>query len=123
MEAGNHEEFQALIKNHTWDLADRPENRSVIEFRLVLRNKCNAEGIVERRKARVVTKGYSQRRVDFKETFATFVLANVFTLVKTSGRTETPQVLRSVRNQSFVNKGSFYEKRNFCFYRKVDSVE
>ena len=66
-----HKEFQGLIKNHTWDLVDRPENQSVIGSRLVLRNRCNAEGTAERRKARVVAKGYTQRPgVDFKETFA-----------------------------------------------------
>lgn len=68
------EEFESLIKNHTWDLEDRPENCVTVGSRLVLRNKFNAEGNLEKRKARIVAQGYSQRPgIDFNETFAPVV--------------------------------------------------
>lgn len=50
------EEFESLIKNRTWDLVNRPDNCSTVGNRLVLRNKFNAEGNLEKRKARLVAR-------------------------------------------------------------------
>lgn len=50
------------------------DGKNVIGSRLILKNKLNEEGILIKRKARVVGKGYSQLSgVDFKETFAPVV--------------------------------------------------
>lgn len=60
------DEYQALMKNKTWTLVDRPKNKNVIGSRWVLRTKNKTDGSVERRKARVVAKGFSQEpNVDF----------------------------------------------------------
>lgn len=64
-------EYKALMKNNTWILVDRSKNRKVIGSRWVPRTKFMADGSVERRKARIVAKGFSQEpNVDFHETFA-----------------------------------------------------
>jgi hypothetical protein len=64
-------EIRSIIKNNTWKLVKRPDDREVIGSRIVLRNKYNANGTLERRKARLVAQGFSQRPgVHFKETFA-----------------------------------------------------
>lgn len=65
-------EVRFLIKNDTWELVRRPENHRVIGSRFVLRNKYNSDGIlIERRKARLVARGFSQRPgINFNETFA-----------------------------------------------------
>lgn len=50
---------------------DRPQGEKVISCRTVLRNKFKTDGKLERRKARIVVKGFSQRPgVDFHNTFA-----------------------------------------------------
>lgn len=50
---------------------DRPKEREVIGSRIVLCNKLNQDGSLERRKARIVARGFSQRPgIDFNETFA-----------------------------------------------------
>ncbi|KAH0820277.1 hypothetical protein GEV33_002514 [Tenebrio molitor] len=64
-------EIRSIIKNNTWKLVKRPDYREVIGSRIVLRNKYTANGTLERRKARLVAQGFSQRPgVHFKETFA-----------------------------------------------------
>lgn len=64
-------EFRALLKNKTWEVVDRPRDRNVVTCRIVLRNKCKSDGSLERRKARLVARGFTQRPgVDFHETYA-----------------------------------------------------
>ena len=54
----------------------------MIGCRIVLRNRNNVDGVLDRRKARVVAKGYSQRPgIDFKETFASVARLNSIRLV------------------------------------------
>lgn len=64
-------EVTSLIRNKTWRLVERPTNRKVIGSRFVLRNKYNSAGEVDKRKARVVARGFTQKPgVDFHDTFA-----------------------------------------------------
>lgn len=50
---------------------DRPENHEAIGSRFVLRNKYAQDGKLEKRKARIVARGFSQQPgVDFHETYA-----------------------------------------------------
>lgn len=65
------EEIQMIEKNRTWALVDRPINKKVIGVKWVYRVKLNPDGFVNRYKARLVVKGYSQDPgVDFTDTFA-----------------------------------------------------
>lgn len=65
------EELRSIIKNNTWKLVDRVDNETIIGSRMVLRNKVNADGSMQRRKARLVAQGFTQRPgVHFNETFA-----------------------------------------------------
>ncbi|CAI5721251.1 unnamed protein product [Peronospora destructor] len=64
-------ECDSLIKNDTWDVVPLPKGRKAIGCRWVFRVKENQDGEVERYKARLVTKGFSQKYgVDYEETFA-----------------------------------------------------
>lgn len=65
------DEFRSLINNDTWELVDKPQGKNIISCRIVLRNKCGPGGNLERRKARLVARGFSQQPgIDFHETFA-----------------------------------------------------
>lgn len=64
-------EVKSLIKNNTWKLVERPKDQWVIGSRFVLRNKYKSDGSIEKRKVRLVARGFSQRPgIDFRETFA-----------------------------------------------------
>jgi hypothetical protein len=53
------EEMESLDKNEAWDLVDLSTGRNPIGSKWVFKKKLNAEGKVEKYKARLVEKGYS----------------------------------------------------------------
>ncbi|KAG7197002.1 hypothetical protein KM043_017538 [Ampulex compressa] len=64
-------EIECLVANDTWNIVDRPNGRNVIGCRTILRNKYRPNGTIDKRKARVVARGFSQRPgVDYHDTFA-----------------------------------------------------
>jgi hypothetical protein len=64
------EEMASLDKNEAWDLVDFSTRRNPIGSKWVFKKKLNAEGKVEKYKARLVEKGYSQvEGIDFSEIF------------------------------------------------------
>jgi len=67
-------EFDALQANQTWTLVPRPPHANVIAGKWLFKNKLNPDGSLERRKARWVVRGFSQRPgVDFHQTFSPVV--------------------------------------------------
>lgn len=64
-------EIQALVENGTFELVELPEGAKAIGSRWVFKVKRNADGSIERYKARLVAQGFSQRPgSDYHETFA-----------------------------------------------------
>ncbi|KAG8479813.1 hypothetical protein CXB51_029308 [Gossypium anomalum] len=64
-------ELEMIHKNDTWDLVDRPDHKKVIGVKWAFRAKYNADGSLNKHKARLVVKGYSQQYgIYFMETFA-----------------------------------------------------
>lgn len=65
------DEMASIIKNDTWTLVDRADEMEIIRSRMVLRNKFGADGKLQRRKARLVAQGFSQRLgIHLSQTFA-----------------------------------------------------
>ena len=66
-----HDEHSSIVGEHVYDLTDLPEGCHVIGSKWVLRYKENALGEIERRKARLVAQGFSQKPgIDYTELFA-----------------------------------------------------
>lgn len=64
-------EMQSLAQHHTWDLVDLPPGKKLIGSRWLFKVKRNADGSVNKFKARLVAQGFTQKYgVDFNETFA-----------------------------------------------------
>ena len=63
--------MEAHRLNGTWEIVKLPVGKRAIGSRWFMKVKFNADGSLDRYKARMVAKGYSQRPgFDFKETFA-----------------------------------------------------
>jgi len=52
------EEIEAIKRNNTWDLTDLPKGAQPIGVKWVYMKKTNADGEVDRYKARLTMKGY-----------------------------------------------------------------
>ena len=64
-------EMESLRENGVYELVDRPVGKKVVKSKWVLRVKTNERGEIEKYKARVVAKGYSQvEGVDYDQTFS-----------------------------------------------------
>ena len=64
-------EHQSLLKNNTWVLSDLPPEKKLIDYNWVNKIKYKSGGTLDKYKARLVVKGFSQRQgIDYEETFA-----------------------------------------------------
>ncbi|RVX00860.1 Retrovirus-related Pol polyprotein from transposon TNT 1-94 [Vitis vinifera] len=71
------EEVRALEKNGTWEITDLPRGKKPVGCKWIFTVKYKADGNVDRYKARLVTKGFTQSYgIDYQETFAPVVKLN-----------------------------------------------
>ena len=67
-------ELESLRSNEVWRLVEPPPNRKIIGSKWVFKRKVDANGVVERYKARLVAQGCTQRYgLDYEETFSPVV--------------------------------------------------
>ena len=65
------EEINALEKNQTWELVPKPRDVKPISCKWVYKIKTRPDGSIERHKARLVARGFSQQYgLDYDETFS-----------------------------------------------------
>ena len=75
-------EVNMIEKNQNWKLVQRPQDRKVIGVKWVYRTKLNANGSVNKHKARLVVKGFAQiSGVDYFDTFAPVARLDVIILL------------------------------------------
>lgn len=65
------EEMKALEKNKTWSVMTLPAGKRTVGCKWVFTMKYNSDGSIERYKARLVVKGFTQTYgINYSETFA-----------------------------------------------------
>ncbi|XP_062529208.1 uncharacterized protein LOC105841774 isoform X3 [Bombyx mori] len=68
------EEYSSLMKNKTWSLTELPPGKKALPCKWVFKIKTDQNGNVTRYKARLVIKGYAQRKgTDYEETYSPVV--------------------------------------------------
>ncbi|KAG7559386.1 Reverse transcriptase RNA-dependent DNA polymerase [Arabidopsis thaliana x Arabidopsis arenosa] len=65
------DEVQAMLRNHTWDEEELPQGKKCVSSKWVFTIKYKSNGDIERYKARLVARGFTQTYGDdYRETFA-----------------------------------------------------
>ena len=76
------EELVALHDNHTWALVPHPLNVNVVGSKWVFRLKIKEDGSIDRFKARLIARGFTQiPGVDFDDTFSLVIKPTTIRLV------------------------------------------
>ena len=75
-------EYQALLKNNTWELVPPSDAHHIIESKWVFQTKFKADGTMDKYKARCVAKGFQQTPgLDFSETFSPVIKASTIRII------------------------------------------
>jgi hypothetical protein len=104
------EEYRSLMANDTWDLVPLPKGRKLVRCKWVYITKYASDGSVERHKARLVSKGFSQvEGIDYNETFAPVAKMNSICLVLALAASHKWEVHQMDVKSSFLH-GDLKEK-------------
>ena len=102
--AAMQQEYDALLKNKTWDLVSLPSNRQAIGCKWVFRVKENVDGSINKFKARLVAKGIHQvHGFDFHETFSPVIKPVTFCIVLTLALSHGWELFQLHVNNAFLN--------------------
>ena len=71
-----------MEKNNVWELVDLPPETKTIGNKRVLKVKCKANGSIDRYKACLMAKGYTQREgIDYEDIFSLVVRFSIICLI------------------------------------------
>ena len=64
-------EIDSILQNHTWELVDLPPGCQPLSYRWIFKRKMKADGTIDKYKARLVIKGFKQRKgLDYFDTYS-----------------------------------------------------
>ena len=98
------EEINQLEKRNTWKWVPLPNNRNPISSKWVYKIKENADGSIDRYKARLVARGFTQEYgIDYNETFAPVVRSTTKRIMMAIAATEGWKLKQLDIKSAFVN--------------------
>ena len=89
------EEIASIERNHTWELVDLPNGIYAIGLKWIYKTNYNEDGLIQKHKACLVTKGYAQQtRVDFHDKIAPIIrMETIRTFLALVAQMELPSIL------------------------------
>lgn len=104
------EEYDALVKNKTWELVPLPKGKNVIGCKWIYKTKFKSNGAIEKFKARLVAKGFNQKvGVDYEETFAPVIKMNTIRIILSLATSLGWHIHQMDVKNAFLN-GDLYEE-------------
>jgi hypothetical protein len=78
--------MDALHANHTWTLVPKTSNMNLVSSKWIFKVKTQSDGIIDRYKARLVARGFTQLSgLDYDETFSLVVKPGTIRLILNIG--------------------------------------
>eukprot|EP00253_Pinus_taeda_P011894 PITA_11894 len=109
-DAAMNEEYHSLLANDTWDLVPLPKGRKLVICKWVYRTKYGPDGKVDKHKAHLVAKGFSQiEAIDYTETFSLVAKMNYVRLVLSLAASFKWEVHQMDVKSTFLH-GDFHEE-------------
>lgn len=98
------EEYDALMRNATWNLVPFSPSYNVVGKKWVFKVKHNLDGSLQKCKARLVAKGFHQRPgIDFSETFSPVIKPSTIRVILTIAVSKNWVVKQLDVNNAFLN--------------------
>ncbi|WVZ19823.1 hypothetical protein V8G54_007145 [Vigna mungo] len=98
------EELRAIKKNRTWEMAELPQNKRVIEVKWVFKTKYKLDGSIAKLKARLVAKGFLQKPgINFIDVFAPVARLKTVRLVVVMANLKGWQIHQMDVKSAFLN--------------------
>jgi hypothetical protein len=103
------DEMRSMSANKVWDLERIPNGAKIVGSKWVYKMKCDSKGNVERFKARLVVKGFTQREgMDYNETFSLVSCKDSFRIIMALVAHHDLELHHMDVNTTFLN-GDLYE--------------
>lgn len=97
-------EILMILKIETWEFVDRPSNQNVISVKSVYRAELNPDGLVNKYKARLLVKRYTQTYgIYFSDTFAPIVIHGRIRLIIALTTREDWKIIHLEVKSRFLN--------------------
>lgn len=98
------EELRSLCENETWALSSLPNGRKALQSKWVFKVKRDGNGNVDRYKARLVIKGFQQRKgVDYSEVFSPVVSKSAMRVILTVAAVQDLEIEQLDVKTAFLN--------------------
>ena len=97
-------EYQALLKNNTWELVPPSDAHHIIQSKWVFRTKFKVDGTLDKYNARLVAKGFQQTPgLDFSKTFSPVIKASTIRIIFMLAMSRNWVIQQIDINNAFLN--------------------